>query len=114
MSDPSASRDSKHAAAVKRTRAKDSSDQQIEAVPRAPSNVDERPLSFIQTPRLEDRFVREKECARLTGLSRVTRWRMEHAGTFPRRRQLSTNTVGWLASEIETWMRKRIEQAERA
>ena len=55
----------------------------------------------------EDRFVREKEVERLTGLSRTTRWRLERQGKFPRRRQISTNAVAWLASEIHAWMTER-------
>jgi prophage regulatory protein len=51
-----------------------------------------------------DRFMREPEVRRITGLSRTTRWRLERVGKFPRRRQLSANAVGWLASEIRAWM----------
>jgi prophage regulatory protein len=56
-----------------------------------------------------DRFMREGEVNRRTGLSRTTRWRMEQTGDFPRRRQLSPNSVGWLEREIETWMLARIK-----
>ena len=42
---------------------------------------------------IEDRFVREPEVHRLTGLSRTTRWRLERAGKFPRRRRISENAV---------------------
>ena len=52
-------------------------------------------------------IVREPECRRLTGLSRPTRWRLERAGLFPRRRQLSANTKGWLLSEIRAWIAGR-------
>ena len=58
----------------------------------------------MNTPRVEDRFIREPEVARITGLSRTTRWRLERAGKFPRRRRISANAVGWLASEIRAWM----------
>jgi len=44
-------------------------------------------------------FLRESQVAVLTGLSKSTR--------FPKRRQLSTRSVGWLASEIEEWMQTR-------
>lgn len=56
-----------------------------------------------------DRFMREGEVKRRTGLSRTTRWRMEQTGDFPRRRQLSPNSVGWLECEIDDWMLARIE-----
>lgn len=60
---------------------------------------------------MKDRFLREPEVARVTGLSRTTRWRMERCGEFPRRRTISRNAVAWLASEIETWMDERAEVA---
>lgn len=56
---------------------------------------------------MADRIVREPECAELTGLSRVTRWRMERAGQFPQRRQISPNSVGWLHSEVMAWLESR-------
>ncbi len=59
----------------------------------------------------DDRFLREAEVARITGLSRTTRWRMERRGEFPRRRSISRNAVAWLASEIEAWMAERAEVA---
>jgi prophage regulatory protein len=52
---------------------------------------------------LEDRYIREAECHRISGLSRVTRWRLERAGKFPERRQLSDNAIGWLLSEVMAW-----------
>jgi prophage regulatory protein len=54
-----------------------------------------------------ERIVRENECETLTGLSRVTRWRMEKTGAFPRRRQLSANSTGYLYSEILAWLKDR-------
>ena len=44
---------------------------------------------------IEDRFLREPEVHRLTGLSRTTRWRLERAGKFPRRRRISENAVAY-------------------
>ena len=57
----------------------------------------------------DDRFLREAVVARITGLSRTTRWRMERRGEFPRRRSISRNAVAWLASEIRAWMLERAE-----
>lgn len=54
-----------------------------------------------------DRFLREPEVRRLTGLSRTTRWRLERACQFPRRRQISSNAVAWLASEVQRWIDDR-------
>ena len=42
-----------------------------------------------------------------TGLSRTTVWRLERAGLFPRRRQITPNTVGWLRQEISDWIASR-------
>lgn len=58
------------------------------------------------------RFIREPECKSITGLSRTTRWRLEKAGKFPARRKISQNTVGWLSTEIEEWMRSKIESPD--
>ena len=54
-----------------------------------------------------DRIIREPECHRITGLSRSTRWRLERAGLFPKRRRISPNAVGHLESEILKWIRSR-------
>ena len=53
------------------------------------------------------KFLREPQVATLTGLSKSTRWRLEKHEKFPKRRQLSTKSVGWLSSEIEKWMQTR-------
>ncbi len=42
-----------------------------------------------------------------TGLSRTTIWRLERDGLFPRRRQLSANTVGWPRCEVDDWISAR-------
>lgn len=61
-----------------------------------------------------DRFVREAEEKRLTGLSRTTRWRLEKQGKYPRRYRISANAKARLFSEIMEWMRERIEQGKGA
>ncbi len=58
-----------------------------------------------------DRYIRDKECGVLSGLSRTTRWRLEKKGKFPKRRQLSEGAVGWLESEIVAWQQARAEAA---
>ena len=42
-------------------------------------------------------------------VSRTTLWRMERAGLFPRRVQVSANRVGWIETDVEAWVdgRKR-------
>ena len=58
----------------------------------------------------QDRFIREPEVKRLTGLSRTTRWRLERKGEFPQRRQLSENAIGWLHGEVRVWIASRTGQ----
>lgn len=61
-----------------------------------------------------DRFIRETECKRITGLSRTTRWRQERAGQFPKRRQISPGLIAWLESEVQEWLRDRADNKEAA
>jgi prophage regulatory protein len=61
-----------------------------------------------------NRIIREDECRQITGLSRTTRWEMERAGTFPHRRRLSPNTVGWLWSDVKRWVLNRTRGVGRA
>ena len=63
---------------------------------------------------MTDRFIREPECEHTSGLSRTTRWRLERAGLFPKRHQISPNAVAWLESEIQDWLRERAENKEAA
>ena len=46
------------------------------------------------------KFLRIKQVMQLTGLSRMTIYRLELAGRFPKRRRLSENSVAWLESDI--------------
>ena len=55
-------------------------------------------------PPISDRIIRSKETKSITGLSNTTIWRMEKAGNFPKRRQVSPGAVGWLLSEVLSWM----------
>jgi len=54
-----------------------------------------------------DRFIRDKECEEVSGLSRTTRWRLERRGEFPKRYAISPNGVAWLLSEILSWQASR-------
>jgi prophage regulatory protein len=58
---------------------------------------------------MADRILREREVRTMTGLSRTTRWRLERAGQFPRKRQLSPGAVGWLESEVVDWLAAKAE-----
>jgi len=43
----------------------------------------------------------------LVPVSRVTLWRMERAGLFPKRIQISPNRVGWMESDVDAWLEER-------
>lgn len=47
--------------------------------------------------------IRQPEVLRIAGVDRVTLWRWEKAGTFPKRFQLGANSVGWDRAEVEAW-----------
>ncbi len=53
------------------------------------------------------KFLRIRQVMQLTGLSRMTIYRLELSGKFPQRRRLSQNSVAWLESEIELWAESR-------
>ena len=53
------------------------------------------------------KFLRIRQVMQLTGLSRMTIYRLERDGRFPKRRQLSQNSVAWLESEITDWAESR-------
>lgn len=53
------------------------------------------------------KFLRIREVMQLTGLSRMTIYRLELAGQFPNRRRLSENSVAWLQSDISAWAESR-------
>ncbi|MBG6243128.1 MAG: AlpA family phage regulatory protein [Candidatus Symbiopectobacterium sp. Dall1.0] len=54
-----------------------------------------------------DRTVRERECRSLTGLGRTTRYQLEKKGEFPSRRKLGGRAIGWLYSDIQSWLAAR-------
>lgn len=53
---------------------------------------------------MHDQFLRFSEVRSITGLSRSTIWRREKDGTFPQRRQISSNRVAWLRTQVEAWI----------
>jgi prophage regulatory protein len=61
----------------------------------------------LAAPEPGPRVLRTAEAARRIGLSKSSLWRMVKDGEFPRPRRLSTHAVGWLESEIETWLNDR-------
>jgi len=55
------------------------------------------------------KFLRVRQVMQLTGLSRMTIYRLERDGKFPKRRRLSQNSVAWLESDIDAWADSRPE-----
>ena len=53
------------------------------------------------------KILKQKEVVQLTGLSRVTIWRLEQRGEFPGKIALSPNRVGWLENEVSDWITSR-------
>jgi len=53
------------------------------------------------------KLLRIKQVIDVTGLSRMTLWRLEKAGRFPTRRRLGDHSVAWLESDIERWIESR-------
>ena len=53
------------------------------------------------------RLLRIKEVMQVTGLSRMTIYRMERVGNFPRRRQLGAHSVAWLEGDVNIWVESR-------
>lgn len=56
---------------------------------------------------LNDQLLRVPEVSQITSLSRVSIWRYEKQGKFPQRRKIGPNRVGWLESEVRSWMSTR-------
>jgi prophage regulatory protein len=52
-------------------------------------------------------LLRLSDVVRVTRLSRSTLWRLERAGRFPPRRQLSARAVAWSEQEVNDWIRSR-------
>lgn len=53
------------------------------------------------------RFLRIHQVMQFTGLSRMTIYRLELAGEFPKRRRLGTNSVAWLEADLVQWAESR-------
>ena len=50
------------------------------------------------------RIMKIEEVEELTTLKRLTIWREEKQGRFPKHRQLTNKSIGWISSEIEDWI----------
>ncbi len=57
--------------------------------------------------RRNEMLLRLKDVLKRTGLSRSTLYRLERAGEFPKRRELSKNIIAWGEREVLAWMMNR-------
>jgi prophage regulatory protein len=65
--------------------------------------------SGTETPRAwELRILRRKQVEDRVGLACSTIYASVAAGTFPKPIQLGAQSVGWLESEIDAWLRERV------
>lgn len=55
-----------------------------------------------------DRILSRREVAEVLGVSRSSTWRLQKKDpSFPEPRKISERRVGWLASEVESWLQSR-------
>ena len=59
-------------------------------------------------------ILRRKKVETKTGISRSSIYDGIRKGTFPKPIQLSAQSVGWLESEIDAWLRERIAASRNA
>ena len=53
------------------------------------------------------RMLRAPEVEALVGLSPITIWRLEKTRAFPRRRRLTSSSIGWREDEVLAWVMSR-------
>ena len=58
----------------------------------------------------KERFLRLADVIERTGLSRSSIYLSISQGKFPQNINLGSRSVGWLESEIDTWIQDRINQ----
>ena len=64
-----------------------------------------------QETRRQVRFLRLPEVLARTGLSRSTIYVRLDQGRFPRPVSLGARAVGWIESEVDEWIRERIDES---
>jgi prophage regulatory protein len=60
------------------------------------------------------KIIRLKQVKETTGLARSTIYKYIADGTFPRPVALGGRSVGWLLSEVEGWVRAKVEARDAA
>jgi predicted DNA-binding transcriptional regulator AlpA len=56
---------------------------------------------------MDVRILRRAEVREITRISDTQIWRLEKAGIFPSRRQISPGLVGWIAQEVFDYLNNR-------
>lgn len=64
-------------------------------------------LAFLAVPKL----LRLNQVLDRVGLSRSTLYALIKTGEFPRQRQLSARSMGWVEVEVNAWIASKIGQA---
>lgn len=64
---------------------------------------------FLQLPGAteDDELIRTAEVEKITSMTRMSIYRQEKAGKFPKRIQLGPRSVGWKRSEVIAWLEQR-------
>ncbi|TWA90723.1 AlpA family transcriptional regulator [Azospirillum brasilense] len=58
------------------------------------------------------RILRFPQVKALVSFSRMHVDRLEKAGSFPKRIRIGVNSVGWLESEVNAWVERKVAQRE--
>lgn len=72
------------------------------------------PLSSDRGHMDADRALRLPQVSAMTGLARSTIYALIANGEFPSPFKLSSGTSAWLESDIQTWLRGRVEASRAA
>lgn len=62
----------------------------------------------------EQHIIREPEVMRRTGLSHSTIWRLRKLDRFAKPLRISTSAIGWLASDLDSWLAARLAERDAA
>jgi prophage regulatory protein len=57
------------------------------------------------------RIIRKKEVILLTGLSQASIYRLMASNDFPKQIQITCKSVGWIESDIISWIESTIEKS---
>lgn len=64
---------------------------------------------------MEERILRLNDVLKVTGIGRSSIYELQKQGLFPKSIQIAnTCKVGWLNSEVQTWIQKQIAASRNA